>query len=430
MRDEQDLIQTLRAAADQVRRSDLAEGVARRRRTRRTRQRVQVLLAAVAVVAIAGGVTAVLPGEDRQQPGPAVEVSPSPSVSEALVPATKPVAELWPQAMLKVPLKNPDGWKTYPVTGLSATEVLLVANSRFEKAGRLETYDSASGRSRVLGSIPSPEKKYYPQLFAVGAEYIAWFGETPQDSDDWADFWIMPRQGGAARRVGEVDADVEKIAVTDGFVVWSVRKGGVYRMPLSGGGAAERLPGTDGLHLTAWPWAAGRAGERPDANQNRLVNLETGQSFDVSLPAGVEAMQCNAQWCVGVLEGHVIVQRIDGSERKSLPQGLRPNRMRSLMGDRYAVFKVYDPDRTKTDVPIAVVYDLATGVSAGIGRRSAGVLSGSMTVSTSSSSPSTAVYWDADQESYEECGKTTGCAVKTRGGGKEYTVVNLMAVTR
>ncbi|MFI9590530.1 hypothetical protein [Nonomuraea sp. NPDC052265] len=429
MRDEQDLIHTLRAAADQVNRCDLSEGVARRRRARRTRHRVQVLLAAVAVVAIAGSVTAVLSGKDRKEPEPAVVVSPSPSVSEAFVPETKSAAEVWPQAMLKVPMKDSEGWKVYPVTSLSATEVLLVANSRFEKAGRLEMFDSTSGRTRVLGSIPSPQKKYYPQLFAVGSEYIAWFGETPQDSDDWADFWIMPRQGGAARRVGEVDADVEKIAVTDGFVVWSVREGGIYRMPLSGG-APERLPGTDGLHLTAWPWAAGRAGERPDANQNRLVNLETGQSFDVSLPEGVQAMQCHAQWCVGVLDGHVVRQRIDGSERESLPQGLLLNHMRSLLGDRYAVFKVYDPDRNKTGVPIAVVYDLATGVFAGIGRQSGGVLSSNMAVGASSSSPSTTVYWDADQKSYAECGHATGCAVKTRGGGKEYTVVNLRAVTR
>ncbi|MEV4395769.1 hypothetical protein [Nonomuraea sp. NPDC049607] len=65
-------------------------------------------------------------------------------------------------------------------------------------------------------------------------------------------------------------------------------EGGVHRMPLSGG-APERLRGADGLHLTAWPWAAARAGELPDADQNHLANLETGQSRDVSLPDGVQA---------------------------------------------------------------------------------------------------------------------------------------------
>ncbi|MFC4111585.1 hypothetical protein [Nonomuraea zeae] len=426
MRGEQDLIRTLRTAADQVERRDLAEGVARRRRARRTRQRVQVLLAAVAVVAIAGGTTAVLSGEDRQPPPPAVTVTPS--APETSVPKTRPAAELWPQAVVKVPVKNAKGWKTYPVTGLSATEVLLVANSAFEKAGRLEVYDSVSGTIRVLGDIPSPRKKYYPQHIAVGAEYIAWYGETPQDSDDWADFWIMPREGGKARRVGEVAADVERIAVTGDSLVWSVKEGGVYRMPLTGG-VPERLPGTDGLRLSAWPWAAARSGDRPDANQTRVVNLETGQSSDVSLPEGVRVMQCHAQWCVGVLDDRVIVQRVDGSERKSLPRALRPHGLRLLLGDRYAVLRPYEPDRNQAEVPVAVVYDLATGLMAGVGERSAGPVSGGVGTGASSSAPSTTVSWDADLQYYEKCGKA-GCTVKTRGGGKEYTVLNLAAVTR
>ncbi|GAA3569572.1 hypothetical protein GCM10022419_058100 [Nonomuraea rosea] len=427
MSGEQDLIRTMRTASGQVERRDLAAGVAARRRARRTRQRVQVLLAAVAVVAIAGGTTAVLSGADRQPPPPAVSVTPS--APETSVPATRPAAELWPQAVVKVPAKNAKGWKMYPVTGLSATEMLLIANSAFEKGGRLEVYDSVSRTLRVLGDIPSPKKKYYAQHIAVGAEYIAWYGETPQDSDDWADFWIMPREGGKARRVGEVAADVEEIAVTGDSLVWSVKKGGVYRMPLTGG-APEPLPGGAGLHLSAWPWAVARAVERPGANQTRVVNLETGQSSDVALPEGVQAMQCHAQWCVGVLNKRVIVQRVDGSERKSLPQSLRPNGMRLLLGDRYAVLRPYEPDRNRTGVPLAVVYDLPTGLMAGLGERSAGTaVSGGVGTGASASAPSATVSWDADLQYYETCGKP-GCAVKSRGGGKEYTVLNLAAVTR
>lgn len=419
MRGEQDLIRIMRTAAAQVERHDLARGVAARRRARRARQRMQVLLAVVAVVAIAGGTTAVLSRKDRERPRPAVVVTPSPSVPE-----TKPAAELWPQAVVKIPMKNSEGWKMHPVTGLSATEVLLAADSAFEKAGRLEVYDSASGRTRVLGEIPSPKEKYYPQSFGVSSRYIGWYGETPQDSDDWADFWIMPREGGKARRVGEVDAKVEKIAVTDDSLVWSVREGGVYRMPLTGG-VPERLPGTDGLHLTAWPWAAGRTGEQVDANQNRLVNLETGQSTDVSLPEGVRSMRCQAWWCVGNLDKHIIVQRLDGSERRTLPQGgLMPS---VLLGDRYALFQLTGGDRDW--MPMHVVYDLATGASAGIGERLAGVVSYSTEVGSSPASPATTVYWDAGRYSFQKCGHGA-CRVKGRGGGKVYTVVNLAAVTR
>ncbi|MEU1726344.1 hypothetical protein [Nonomuraea sp. NPDC005692] len=423
MSDEQDLIRTLRTAAGQVERRDLVGGVARRRRARRTRQRVRVLLAAVAVVVIAGGTTAILSGEDGRDAPPAVQITPSPSL-----PAARPAVELWPEAVVKVPAKGSDGRTLRVVTGLSATEVLLVSESAFEKAGRLEVHDSASGTTRVLGDIPSPRKKYYPQLFAAGRGYIAWFGATPQDSVPWTDFWVMPAQGGKARRVGEVDADVDRIALTGDSLVWSVKEGGVYRMPLIGG-APERLPGTDGLHLTAWPWAAGLSDDQPFANHNRVVNLETGRSADVALPDRAEGVQCDAQWCVGMLDGHAIVQRIDGSERRTLPQGLRPQPGRTLLGGSYALFRVYDPDRDKSGVPIALLYDLTTGAMARIGERSVGVLSGNVGSGASSSAPSTTVFWDADETSYEQCANG-GCQVKTRGGGKEYTVLNLAAVPR
>ncbi|GGS85286.1 hypothetical protein GCM10010176_031270 [Nonomuraea spiralis] len=60
-------------------------------------------------------------------------------------------------------------------------------------------------------------------------------------------------------------------------------------------------------------------------------------------------MQCDAQWCVGMLDEHVLVQ-----------------------------LRVYEPDRYKSGVPIAMLYDLATGTTAGVGERSVGVLSGNV----------------------------------------------------
>ncbi|MEO3874009.1 hypothetical protein ABGB18_34815 [Nonomuraea sp. B12E4] len=416
MRSEEDLVRTMRAAAEQAGGHDLAYGVARRRRARRTRQRMQVLLAAVAVVAVAGGTTAVLSGEGRRAE-PAVTVSP---------PLIKAAGELWPQAIVKVPMRNAKGWKMHPVTSLSATEVLLAPESGFEKGGRLEAYDSASGKTRVLGDVPSPRKGYYLQQFAVGRQYVAWFGETPRNSDKWADFWIIPREGGKARRVGEVAADVESIGLTDDSLVWSVKEGGVHRMPLTGG-APERLPGTDGLHLASWPWANARAGQSPISNVTRVVNLETGRSSDVAIPDGVEMMQCNAQWCVGRRHGLAVVQRVNGSGRRTLPATLLPMDPWWLVGDRYAIFRVYDPKNSRSPGPIAVLYDLATGTMAGLSERTPGVRGGIVRRGSPASSPPNVVIWDADQE-YDEVCRNEACTVKARGGGKEYTVLNLAAV--
>lgn len=234
----------------------------------------------------------------------------------------------------------------------------------------------------------------------MGERFIAWYDETS--------FWIIPRQGGEARRVGAVTGEVEKIGLTDGSLVWSVVDGGVYRMPLTGG-AAERLPGTDGLHLMSWPWANAWAGD----NMSRIVNLETGRSSDVALPEDVEMMQCHPQWCTGLRDGsHLIVQRVDGAERRTLPDTLLREGFWWLLGDRYALF------RSREGSPF-VVYDLPTGTMAEVGE---------VTPTMFTSSPNSTVFWDAGTEYYQDCEERT-CTTKKRGGGKEHTVVNLKAVT-
>ncbi|TDC99787.1 hypothetical protein [Nonomuraea diastatica] len=68
------------------------------------------------------------------------------------------------------------------MTGLSATEVLLVAHSSPQKAGRVEVYDSARGMARVLADVPSPRPGYALQKVAVGDKHIVWFGATPNST--------------------------------------------------------------------------------------------------------------------------------------------------------------------------------------------------------------------------------------------------------
>ncbi|WP_336212584.1 hypothetical protein [Nonomuraea sp. LPB2021202275-12-8] len=443
MRSEEDLTQTLRVAADQVRKppGTLADAVASRRRARRTRQRAQMALAAAAVVIVAGGTAAVLSdGGGRVEPAVTVMTGPPSDAVPKL--QLKPAAEVWPQAVFKMPTKATDGWKYRPVTGLSATEVLLTAESSFEKAGRLEVYDAATGTARTLGDMPAPAgvKGYFSQAVEVGEKYFAWYGETPNNSDKWADFWVMPREGGTARQVGEVTGDlslVETIAVTDEHLVWSVRQGGVYRIPLTGG-APERMEGTDGLHLTSWPMAAGHApGERGQKNVNRMVNLETGQSTEIQAPPGVTSLTCGAAWCFGRQRDRSVRQHLDGSGRELLPEGLEFSGGEQLLGDRFArVMPVVGGDPAKYRIPAAAVYDPATGLAAGIGKVSP-TGGGSFGVGTSSS-PTTIMYWDEDKEQYRECeteppsadspGGSETCESKERGGGTRFTVLNLLAV--
>ncbi|WP_433248695.1 hypothetical protein ACQPYK_00985 [Streptosporangium sp. CA-135522] len=470
-RNEAELIRTLAGAADAAPEpaGDLLTMI-HRRRGRRTRRRVQSALAVAGVIAVIGGGTAVARGafssgggEGRILTDATVAATASAGPADAAKSrkgAIRPAAEVWPAAVTKISAKAADGWKYRPVTGLSATELLLAAESSFEKAGRLEAYDTTAGKSTVLADMPTPDgvKGYFVQDIEVGAEYIAWWGETPNNSDAWADFWAAPRAGGTAKQVGQVTGDlskVERIGVTADSVVWSVAGGGIYRMPLTGG-SPEKIEGTDGLHLLSWPWAAdvaqGGEGQDWEKNQTKAVNLETGQTVEVNVPDGVRGLRCGPVWCFGKEKGQdiTVVQRVDGSDRKTLPPGL------SYMGGEQrilargfgllSVSEVVGRDAAGEDVqvPLAAVYDPTTGTMAGIGKRdrSGG---GGYGIGTSSS-PTSILYWDEGQRQVGECetvdagavprpsgepvptGKIKSCTGVSKGGGKELTVVNLLAV--
>ncbi|MGV9598653.1 hypothetical protein ACWDR1_18485 [Streptosporangium sandarakinum] len=472
-RDEQDLVRALRGAADDAPEpvGDLPTAITERRR-RRSRRRARAVLAAAGVLVVIGGGTAVARnvfpsggGEGVSVTGVAADPSspaadPSEAAGKAPEVPVNPVAEVWPEAVSIIPAKAADGWKYRPITGLSATELLLAAESSFEKAGRLEVYDTAARKSAVLAEMPAPPgvKGYFVQGVEVGTDSIAWWGETPNNRDEWADFWVVPRTGGPARQVGEVtgaQAHVERIGVTAGSVFWSVRAGGVYRMPLTGG-SPEYVAGTDGLHLWSWPWAFdvanGREGEDWDRNQTKLFNLETGQTVAVNAPDGAQGLRCGPVWCFGASGDESIVQRTDGSDRRALPGLLGRMDYTPLAGGRFGFFRLSPVTGRDTEgeeiedfrVPLAAVYDPVTGRAAGVGKRNS---SGGGGIGTgTSSSPTSIIYWDEDRRQVEKCemedassisappgaptstGKTEVCSTIEKGGGKELTVVNLLAV--
>ncbi|GAA3158577.1 hypothetical protein GCM10010466_56690 [Planomonospora alba] len=470
-RNEADLVRVLARAAETAPEpaADLLETV-RRRRARRVRRSVRSALAVAAVIAVTAGGAAVMRGalSGGGGEGPVLGDAPVTAVPERTERSSRapepvrvgirPAAEVWPQAVSTIPAKAPDGWSYRPVTALSATELLLTALPSFEKAGRLEVYDTASGSRTVLTDMPGPPgvKGYFPQSVEVGAENIVWYGMSPNDGAGWADFWVVPRSGGTARRIGEVTgapAEVDAIGVTADSVVWSVRAGGVYRMPL-GGGTPERIEGTDGLHLLSWPWAAD-VGERDfQKTQGRLVNLETGQVTEVRAPEGATTFRCGPQWCFGGGDSEAdraVVERVDGSRRGVLP-GLHARGGHLLLArdvGLFAVSGVVGRDERGEEVedpaaPVAALYDPATGALAGIGNRD-GRGNGGYGLGVSSS-PSAVVYWDAGIRTVERCETGSGkavprpsgtagrtdesvlCGAVEQGGGKELTVVNLLAI--
>ncbi|MCG5220295.1 hypothetical protein [Streptosporangium sp. KLBMP 9127] len=441
-RTEAELVRALKEAGDSAPEplGDLAGDLARRRRLR-SRRRFQMALAAAGVVAVIGAGTTVVTNTftNRGDEGAMTMVeTPAPAATTS-VPKAKPAAELWPAAVSTMPAKAADGWKYRPVTALNATEILLTAESSFEKAGRLEIWDTAAKKSTILGDMPEPEgvRGYFAQNVEAGDDHIVWFGETPNDDTAWADLWTMPRSGGSATRIGELTGEaaaVDQIAVTKEHVVWSVTSGGVYRMPITGG-SPEKLAGTEGLHLIDWPWAGDvQKYDDWEKNQTLLVNVETGERLTPQVPDGVKGLRCSPEWCTGRAGEDMVVQRVDGSERTTL---------RETAGDQSAV-------RSGRFIQIpSGVYDLTTGQAAEIGATSEDGKVSSVG-SGISSSPGSVYYWQAGTLKTKKTCKTLtkeqieqmdlpenmptakpggqSCSDEIVGEAEDFVVLNLAAV--
>ncbi|WP_327048922.1 hypothetical protein OG320_14165 [Microbispora sp. NBC_01189] len=407
MRSEADLTAALRQAADGAPEPvDLLAGLGERRR-RRTRQRYRTALAVAGVVAVAvGGTTVVRSVGPRATIGDRPATTATTTATTATTPTAKtpirepedpapgkrarPASEVWPQAVFTMPKKTADGFTYRPVTALSPTEILVAAEVSFEKTGRLEVYDLATGTSRVLAEMPLHVEDYFMQGAEAGPHHVVWYGARPNSGEAWADFWAVPVEGGRPVRVGEVTGALSAVAmvgVTDSHVVWSPRTGGVYRLPLAGG-TPEKIPGTDGLWLDSWPYATDVLTERwgmPEdgaPGQHLLVNLETGERRTLTMPEGVRALSCHPEWCLGRSGGSLVVVRPDGTGERKLPGRAGDP---AIHGDRFVAL---DGGRGTR------MYDIETGRTATIGVGSEDGKNWSVGQGTSFS-PSLVYYWNA-----------------------------------
>ncbi|WP_066940121.1 hypothetical protein [Microtetraspora fusca] len=445
MRTENDLVEALRNAANGASvPADLDRGVADRRR-RRTRRRHRSLLAAAGVVAVVLGGTAVVRGGHVARSADPVASAAAGAPDVAGADKEPRAREVWPEAVATFPKKAADGFKYRPVTALGPTEILLTAEGSFEKAGRLEVYDTRTRASRVLATMTPGGKGYYVQDVEPGRDYIAWYGTTPNNGRKWADFWVVPRQGGEPVRVGEVTGDlalVDRIGVTGDHIVWSPQSGGVYRMPITGG-EPEKVEGTDGLWLDSWPWARDVPGDPfiddkwRNANQALLVDLENGTRRTITPPPGVTGLRCSTEWCLGAVDGTSVSMRVDGADVRRLT-GF--SHMGEIYGGRFA--------EVSGSVLLPVLYDLATGKAGAIGAASADGRGGGGWGHGVSSSSTQVFYWNAqDVETKETCramperqrkalvaegaapspGAKT-CTTETVEPGDENEILNLAAV--
>ncbi|MER6831365.1 hypothetical protein ABT352_35610 [Streptosporangium sp. NPDC000563] len=338
----------------------LAPSAAERLETghRRRRSRSQTLLAAATIVAVAGGMTVALRGGDD---GRAVTVADRPSGRPFVEIDTiiEPVEKVWPQAVWKIPAKDPEGRRLRPIALTDDQNLLVEALSEAMRPEVLYLYDLTGGDLRKITDIRGPGNA---ANIGLGEGMVAWSTSTKTS----VRLWAVPLTGGEARQVAEhrTGGDtIDGLAVAKGAIVFSVRKGGVFSVPVDGGRVTALDHGT-GLHLLSWPWAGspGTWSPQDGAPFTYLVNLETGQSNDAA-PArqGQQLLACGVQSCVSTTSvgARAFTRSRDGSTQQEVPTGFQipepPGQSRFYVRN------------LRSDSPGLGLYDLKTGRLAALG---------------------------------------------------------------
>ncbi|WP_326819849.1 hypothetical protein [Streptosporangium sp. NBC_01756] len=381
------LSSVLADAADRAPRASAGLAATVETRHRRRRARTTALLAAAAVVVVIGGAgVAVNAVRTSAAPQPAVGATDK-ATNRAEPPVDvipPPIEKVWPQAAHKIPAKLPDGRDYNPQLLLDDHTLLVLTRVMDGKRQFLWRYDLDSGQPTRIAEIP-PTKGLTIGAYGVaaGGGNIVWW-TLSKEKVAW--IWTVPVRGGTPRPVTDVplgnvmkQGHLNGLTVAGQDVIFAYEKGGVYRVPLSGG-QPQPVKGAERQHILQWPWVGTHQGKNVFA---KLFNAETGERRDAVVKAD-EEVSCGVNRCTGtkmrykdvrcatgpcpgktvrrlVPVGSFIRDR-DGSGEKSLPDnGVVPG----VNLERFFMKHIFAPNR-KTAVAL---YDVDTGKMADLGIR-------------------------------------------------------------
>ncbi|MFI7133877.1 TolB family protein [Nonomuraea sp. NPDC050153] len=369
-------------------------------RHRRRRARTAAVRAAAAVVLVAGGVGAVVSAMGASaEPHPAVSATGEAEPSADKIPPR--IEKVWPQAVHKIPAKLPDGRAYYPQLLLDDQTLLVMTGVSDGKRQFLWSYDLGTGQPRQIAEIPSTKGSaiFADGVAAGGGDIVWWASYKEGDRPRVARIWTVPATGGRPRPVTDVplgnvmkQGHINGLTVTGSDVVFAYEKGGVYRVPLSGG-SPQPVKGAERHHILQWPWVGIHRGK---AIFRELLNVETGERRDAVVKAD-EEVRCGVDRCVGVAVRYrtvkvkpprdrsgkeikcgtrrcpdtartgTILRRFvrdrDGSHERELPSAFQPGDDAGL--DRFFRITLDGPGNQA----VPTLYDADTGRSADLGIR-------------------------------------------------------------
>ncbi|AWS43635.1 hypothetical protein [Streptosporangium sp. 'caverna'] len=304
---ENELSRLLADAADRAPRASAGLSAMVKARHRRRRARSAALLAAVAVVVVIGGAGAAVKAVHTS-------VAPQPAVNPTGKPtgrATPPVdvippsiEKVWPQAVRKIPATLPDGRDYHPQLLLDDRTLLVMTGTKGGKRRFLWSYDLNSGRPTRIAEIPPTKgSQSFADGVAAGDGNIVWWAFKEAGKNQVAQIWTVPVRGGTPRPVSDVPlgnatkqlGQITDLTVVGKNVIFAYEKGGVYRVPLSGG-QMQSVKGTEQQRILQWPWVGTRRGPNTFPT---LFNAETGERRDAVVAAD-EQVRCGVIRCTGM----------------------------------------------------------------------------------------------------------------------------------
>ena len=297
---EDELSRLLADAADRAPRASagLAETVKARHHRRRTRS--AALLAAVAVVVVIGGAgVAVKAVRTQVVPLPAANATDKPTgrgepPADVIPPS---IEKVWPQAVRKIPATLPDGRGYYPQLLLDDHTLLVMTGVGDGIRQFLWSYDLNSGTPTRIAEIPPTKgSAIFADGVAAGGGNIVWWASYKETGKKRvARIWTVPVRGGTPRPVTDVplgnimkQGHINGLTVVGKNVIFAYEKGGVYRVPLSGG-QMQPVKGTERQHILRWPWVGSNRGKNIFSE---LFNVETGERRDAVIAAD-EEVRCD-----------------------------------------------------------------------------------------------------------------------------------------